>query len=79
LQDFNVISIPRIHNAVVDALENNFARMSPLRDEFSIEILYKPSILDNITKLCIFYDNQHILYLMENTDMFKDAMTNEDE
>jgi len=45
-------------NAAADALVNATARMTPLRDKFSIEILYKPSIPDNITNLCVFDDDE---------------------
>lgn len=55
---FNIIVVPRMHNALADALANVAARLSPLKDDFSIEILYKPSVPDNITNLCIFNDDQ---------------------
>lgn len=51
-------------NAVVDALENIDIGMLPLRVSFFIEILYKPSVADNITNLCIFYDEK--LYALQN-------------
>lgn len=57
-QCFNIILVPRMHNAATDALANATVRISPLRDRFSIKILYKPSILDNITNLHIFDDDQ---------------------
>lgn len=53
--------------------------MSPLRDRFTIKILYKPSIPNNITKLCIFGDDQHILHFMDDINAFKDAAADEDE
>lgn len=66
-------------NTIVDALENVVDRLSPLRNNFSIEIIYKPSIPDNITNLCVFNDEQHILHFMANTDVFKDVDIEEDE
>jgi len=65
-------------NVAVDALENIAARMTPLRDRFSIEILYKPSIPDNITNLRVFHDDEQILHFMANADVFKDATIDED-
>ena len=65
-----------MHNVATDALENETTRMLPLRDNFSIEILYEPSVPDNITNLCVFYDDQQILHFMANTDVFKDATIN---
>lgn len=47
-----------MHNATTDALENVATKMTPLRDKFSVEILYKPSILDKISNLHIFYYSQ---------------------
>ena len=55
------------------------ARLSTLREGFSVEILYKPSIPDNITNLHVFDDDQHIFCFMVNTRVFKDATINEDE
>jgi len=45
LQDFNIIFVPIMCNVATDAMANATARMSPLREGFSIEIIYKPSIL----------------------------------
>lgn len=44
------------------------------RDIFTIEILYKPSIPDNIPNLNVFYDDEHILHFMANVDVLKDTM-----
>lgn len=66
-------------NAIADALANAAPTMSPLRDIFSIEILYKPYVLDNITNLYIFDDDQHILHFMDNANVFKEATIDEDE
>eukprot|EP00253_Pinus_taeda_P004886 PITA_04886 len=63
----------------MDALENVAARFPPLRDGFSIELLYKPFVPDNITNLRIFNDDQQILHFMDNVDVFKDATIDEDE
>lgn len=68
-----MIFVPILCNAVANALENPAAKMPPLRDNFSIEIIYKLSILDNISNLYIFYDDQQILYFIDNFDVFKDT------
>jgi len=67
-----------MRNVVVDVLANATTRMTPLRDSFTIEILYKPSIRDNIINLCVFYNDQQILHFMANVDVFKDAAIDED-
>lgn len=53
--------------------------MSPLSDYFTIEILYRPSIPDNITNLCLFVEYQQILHFMANVDTFRDVAIDEDE
>lgn len=70
--------MPIIHNAVANALENTVSRILPLRGSFSIEILYKPCVLENIT-YAIFYYYQKILHFMANIDVFKDTVIDEDE
>lgn len=52
--------------------------MSQIRDIFTIAILYKPSISDNINNLCIFNDDQHILHFMANVDVLKDVAIDDD-
>ena len=62
LKDFNIIYVPHIHNVVVDTLanvvantlENVSTRLSPLRDGFLVEIIYKASIPDNMTNFHVF-------------------------
>ena len=55
---FGIKSVLRIHNAAADTLANAAARFTPLRDGFSTEIIYRPSVPDNITNLRIFNDDQ---------------------
>lgn len=68
-----------MRNATVDALENVVSRFSPLRDNFSVEIIYKPSFHDDITNVHVFNDYQQILHFVENVDVFKDEVIDEDE
>ena len=66
-----------MHNATVDNLANAAARFTPLRDGFSIEIVYKPFVPENITNLRVFDDDQQVLEFMLNTEVFKDAVIEE--
>ena len=68
-----------MYNATPDTLDNAAARFTPLRDGFSIEMIYKPSVPDNITNLRVFDDNQQVLEFMINTEVFKDTVIEEDE
>lgn len=59
-------------------LGNVTTSFTPPRDGFLIEIIYKLSICDNITKFDVFNDDQKILYFLANIDIFKDKTINED-
>jgi len=76
-QALNIIYVPIIGNVAANALANATARTTPLRDRFTIEILYKPSILYNKTNFHVFYDDEHIFHFIANADVFKDATIDE--
>lgn len=76
---FNIIFVPRFNNVAANTLANAAARFTPLGDGFSIEIVYKPAVLDNITNLRIFNDDQQILDFMTSAKVFKDAAIDEEE
>jgi len=65
-------------NVTAHVFANAAARMTTLRDIFTIEILYKPSVPNNITNLHAFDDDKQILPFMVNIDVFKDATIDED-
>lgn len=50
---FNISHIPSLHNASVDLLANIASKLIPSKDcnpdWFSIELIFRPSILDNFT------------------------------
>eukprot|EP00253_Pinus_taeda_P034817 PITA_34817 len=73
--NLNVVTLKVV---AANALANAASRVSLIRDIFTIEILYKQSILDNITNLCVFNDDQQILHFMANADVFKHAMINDE-
>jgi len=76
---FDIINVPSLRNATTYALVNADASMSPLRNRFSIEIIYKPFVPDNVTNFHVFNDDQKILHFMDNANVFKDASIEEDE
>jgi len=78
-QAFNIIFVPCTRNIAANALKNVASRMSLIRDRFTIEILYKPSIPDNITNLRMFNDDRQTLHFMANVDVFKDVVIDNDE
>ena len=48
---FNIISIPRLKNAVADLLATSATRLVPTNNRCSVELLFRPSVLDMITNL----------------------------
>ena len=55
---FNIASIPRLKNAAADLLATSAARLVPSNNRFSIQLLCRTSILDMITNLRVFDDDQ---------------------
>jgi ribonuclease HI len=59
---FNINSIPRLNNAEADLLANVASKLLPAEglspDAFSIELLFRPSIPDNVTNWRVFDDDQ---------------------
>ena len=76
---FNIVSIPRLKNAATDFLATSAARLVPLNNRCSIELLFRPSILYNITNLRVFDNDQQILECLMNDDTFKGAIIDDEE
>lgn len=51
---FNINYVLRIGNVATGTLANAVVRLSPLRDDFVVEIFYEPYIPNNNTNLCVF-------------------------
>lgn len=62
---FNITVIPRLQNASADFLANVASNLIPSEDfnpyRFSIELIFKPSIPDNITNMWVFNDDNDII------------------
>ena len=68
---FNIVSIPRLKNAVADLLATSAARIVPSNNQCSIELLFRPLVPDMITNLRVFDDDQKILECLTNDETFK--------
>jgi hypothetical protein len=72
---FNVIAIPREKNIIVDSLDTTALRLSPLEDyeasRFTMELLYEPSVPNNISNWKVFEGDEHIIKFLTNQDNFK--------
>jgi hypothetical protein len=73
---FNITTIPRTKNTLVDSLATAASRLSPLEDYeaswFTVELLYKPSVPNNISNWKVFEGDEQIINFLTNQDNFKD-------
>jgi hypothetical protein len=76
-EDFNIESIPR-QNDVADILENAAFRYTPLNDDFSVEIMFRPSILDNVMNWRVFNNDTQIINFLTNSDVFQDSVIDDE-
>jgi hypothetical protein len=78
---FNINSIPRLSNYEADLLANVTSKLFPREglslNEFSIELLFRSSIPDNITNWRVFDDDQHIINFFHMEDTFQGAIIDE--
>jgi hypothetical protein len=78
---FNISLVPRSLNFDVDLLANVASRIIPsenlLPDTFSMELLYRPSIPDNVTNWRVFDDDKKIISFLHLEDTFKDSIIEE--
>lgn len=79
---FNISSIPRLQNASADLLANVASRLissedfSP--DRFSIELIFRLSILDNITNWRVFNDDPDIVNFLTSEGSYSNKIIDED-
>jgi ribonuclease HI len=78
---FNINIVPRSLNSDVDLLENVASRLIPsnklMPDSFSVELLYRPSIPNNIVSWRVFDDDQQLINFLHLKDTFKDSIIDE--
>ena len=76
---FNINSIPRFQNAAANFLVVSIARLVPTNNKCSIELIFRPSILNNVTNLRVFDDDQHIIDFLKNDETFKDSVIDDED
>jgi hypothetical protein len=73
---FNITTIPREKNIIVDSLATFASILSPLEDyeasQFTLDLLYKPSMPNNISNWKVFEGDEQIINFLTNQDNFKD-------
>ena len=71
---FNISSIPRSENKELDSFAIATSRLSPLKDfemsRFYVQIIYRPSIPDNITHWRVFENDSQIIDFFTNNTVF---------
>jgi archaellum biogenesis ATPase FlaH len=80
---FNIGHVPHSLSSNVDLLDNVASKLIPfeklLLDTFSMELLYRTSILDNLTNWRVFYDDEKIIIFLHLEGTFKDSIIDEDQ
>jgi ribonuclease HI len=77
---FNINSIPRLNNSEADLLANIASKLFPTEglslNAFSVELLFRPSVPDNITNWRVFNDDQQIISFLHMEETFQGAVIN---
>jgi hypothetical protein len=78
---FNISQVPRSLNLYVDLLSNVSSRIihyeNLLPDKFSVELLYRPSIPNNVTNWRVFDEDKQIIGFLHQEDTVKDSIIEE--
>jgi ribonuclease HI len=73
---FNITAIPRVKNILADSLATAASRLLPLEDyeasRFIVELLYKPSVPNNVSNWKVFEGDEQIISFLTNQENFKD-------
>jgi hypothetical protein len=79
---FNITAFPRTKNTLVDSLATVTSRISPLEDYeaswFTVELLYKPSVPNNISNWKVFEGDEQIINFLTNQENFKDLVIDDE-
>jgi ribonuclease HI len=78
---FNINSIPRSSNVEADLLANVASKLLPADglspSTFSVELLFRPSVPNNITSWRVFEDDQQIINFLHMEETFRGAVIDE--
>ena len=80
---FKIFSVPRYLNVDADLLENVATRLIPSENfepnAFSVKLLYRPSVPDNVTNWRVFNDDEQIINFLIMEDTFKGSVIDEEQ
>jgi ribonuclease HI len=78
---FNINYIPRLNNYEADLLANLTSKLFPAKglspNTFSVKLLFRPSVPDNIMDWRVFDDDQQIISFLHMEETFQGAVINE--
>jgi hypothetical protein len=78
---FNISPIPRSQNAAADLLANVASKLLPSEDyspdRFSVELIFRPSIPDNVTNWRVFNHDEDILNFLTSDKSYDDQIIDE--
>ena len=78
---FNINSIPRLNNSEADLLANVASKLLPAEglspDAFSVELLFRPSVPNNITNWRVFDNDQQIINFLHMEATFQGKVIDE--
>ena len=55
------------------------SRLVPTNHKCSIELIFRPSVANNITNLRVFDDDEHIINFLTNDDVFKEYVIDDED
>ena len=76
---FNINAVPRLQNVAADLLATSASRLVLTNNKCSIELIFRPSVPDNIANMSVFDDDEHIINFLTNEEYFKQSTIDEDE
>jgi len=74
---FIISSIPHDKNIDADILANATSTFMPLDDGFSIEMMFRPSIPENITIWRVLDSDLHIINFLTSLDTFQNSVVDD--
>lgn len=78
---FDISPIPRSHNVVADILASVASKLLPFKDysldRFTIELIFRPSIPDNVTNWRVFNHDEDILNFLTSEGSYDEHIIDE--
>ena len=68
-----------MQNVATNFLSVSTARIVPINNKCSVELIFRPLMPENVTNLRVFNDAQKIIYFLTNDETFKFSVINDEE